>query len=130
MVPSRAPILDAVPAAEVKIGDLEDLEKAATEHGAEMVIGNSHAVASAERLGVPMLRVGFPQYDLLGGYQRCWIGYRRTRQALFDLANIMLTNNAHEVEPYKSYLAQKPEYYVEESSHDYQPASAGGGLSH
>jgi hypothetical protein len=35
------------------------------------VISNSHAAETAGRLGVPLLRAGFPQYDLIGGYQRC-----------------------------------------------------------
>ena len=64
---------------------------------------------SALRLGVPILRAGFPQYDLLGGYQRSWIGYRSSRQVLFDLANILLEHNTHEIHPYHSTLAQKLE---------------------
>jgi nitrogenase molybdenum-iron protein NifN len=111
---SRADILRDIPAALVKIGDLEDLEKLAVENQAELIIGNSHAAESAARLGLPLFRVGFPQYDLIGGYQRAWIGYKNTRQTLFDLANILLSNNQHEVEPYKSMYAQKPEYRLPE----------------
>ena len=84
VAPAKAPILERVPAATVKLGDLEDLESAAREHGVDLVICNSHAVETARRLGVPLLRAGFPQYDLIGGYQKQWIGYRGTRQALFD----------------------------------------------
>jgi nitrogenase molybdenum-iron protein NifN len=47
---------------------------------------------------------------LIGGYQRCWSGYRSSRQTLFEMANIMLANNHHEITPYLSPLAQKPEY--------------------
>jgi nitrogenase molybdenum-iron protein NifN len=91
VAPSRAPVLDDVPAAQVKLGDLEDLELAAREHGADLVISNSHALETAQHLGVPLLRAGFPQYDLIGGYQRLWVGYRGTRQTLFDLANILVS---------------------------------------
>ncbi|MEY2632264.1 MAG: nitrogenase iron-molybdenum cofactor biosynthesis protein NifN, partial [Pseudomonadota bacterium] len=56
---------------------------------------------AAARLGVPLLRAGFPQYDLVGGYARTWVGYRGTRQALFDIANLMLSQH-HELEPYRS----------------------------
>ena len=66
---------------------------------------------SAERLGIPLLRAGFPQYDLLGGYQKVWVGYQGTRQTLFDLANILLTLERGEIHPYRSIYAQKPEYY-------------------
>jgi nitrogenase molybdenum-iron protein NifN len=106
---ARAPALERVPADEVKIGDLEDLEQTARERRAQVVVGSSHAAPCAERLGLPLLRAGFPQYDYLGGYQRCWIGYRGTRQALFDLANLLLAHGHHGIAPYRSIYAQRPE---------------------
>ncbi|EIJ41703.1 nitrogenase molybdenum-iron cofactor biosynthesis protein NifN [Beggiatoa alba B18LD] len=103
-------ILEQIPTTSVKVGDLEDLEKSAKEQQAQIVIGNSHAVESAQRLGVPILRAGFPQYDFVGGYQRTWIGYKGSRQTLFDLANLMLSQHAnHEIKPYYSRYAQKQE---------------------
>lgn len=113
VVPARAPALDASPLASIQVGDLEDLENSARAEGAELVLGNSHALAPAGRLGVPLLRVGFPQYDLIGGFQRCWCGYRGTTQALFDIANL-LTANHKEIEPFHSIYAQKP---AEEMQH-------------
>ncbi|MGB1110709.1 MAG: nitrogenase iron-molybdenum cofactor biosynthesis protein NifN, partial [Gammaproteobacteria bacterium] len=107
VAPANARILKQAPTAEVKIGDLEDLELMATANQAEILIGNSHCVAAAERLGIPLLRNGFPQYDLVGGYARAWIGYRGARQALYDLANILLTLERGEIHPYRSVLAQK-----------------------
>jgi nitrogenase molybdenum-iron protein NifN len=98
VAPARANILNDVAAAQVGIGDLEDLEIAAERNGAQLVISNSHAVETARRLGVPLLRAGFPQYDLIGGYQRLWVGYRGTRQALFDLANMLVEHGHHEPE--------------------------------
>ena len=102
VAPARANILESVLADKVGIGDLEDMETAAQKHGAQLVISNSHAAESARRLGVPLLRAGFPQYDLIGGYQRLWIGYRGTRQTLFDLANILVGNGHHEIPAYRS----------------------------
>lgn len=105
----NTPVLATAPVDSIKIGDLEDLEVMAKERKAQLLIGNSHAVASAERLGIPVLRIGFPLYDIIGGYQKTWIGYRGTRQTLFDLANLVI-NFAHEdIEPYYSPYAQKPE---------------------
>jgi nitrogenase molybdenum-iron protein NifN len=106
IAPVRAPSLDDVPADKVYIGDLEDLEIAGREGACQLVIGNSHAVSSAERLGVPIQRIGFPQYDLVGGYTRTWIGYRGSRQALFDLANLLLEHHEkhHLIAPYRSVL--------------------------
>jgi nitrogenase molybdenum-iron protein NifN len=107
VAPARANILQDVDAVQVGIGDLEDLEVAARRNGAQLVISNSHAVETARRLGVPLLRAGFPQYDLLGGYQRLWVGYRGTRQALFDLANLLVEHGQHEPEPYVSIYSQR-----------------------
>jgi nitrogenase molybdenum-iron protein NifN len=127
VAPANAPVLRNVKTDLVKIGDLEELERLAREGDAEIIIGNSHAVESAARLGLPILRAGFPQYDLLGGYQRTWIGYRGTRQTLFDLANILLEQERGEIEPYRSIYAQKPEY-LEEGSHADATATADRGL--
>ena len=107
VAPSRANILQSVQAAQVSIGDLEDLEIAAKKNSAQLIISNSHAVETARRLGVPLLRAGFPQYDLLGGYQRLWVGYRGTRQTLFDLANMIVEHGHQETEPYVSIYSQR-----------------------
>lgn len=113
---ANAPVLANAPVASVKIGDLEDLELLAKEHKAQLLIGNSHAVASAERLGVPILRAGFPLYDIIGGYQKTWIGYKGTRQALFDLANLVINFAHEEIEVYHSPYAQKPESEIKACS--------------
>lgn len=101
VTPSRAEVLADLPCAEVRIGDLEDLERAAEAGGAQLLISNSHAAPIAERLAVPLLRAGFPQYDWVGGYARTWVGYRGARQALFDLANLFLGHH-HDTPAYRS----------------------------
>jgi nitrogenase molybdenum-iron protein NifN len=104
----NVPLLAKIPVENIKIGDLEDMEKFALESKAQLVIGNSHAVISAERLNIPILRAGFPLYDVIGGYAKTWIGYAGSRQTLFDLANLVI-NHAHEEIPiYRSPYAQKP----------------------
>jgi nitrogenase molybdenum-iron protein NifN len=108
VAPARAPVLEAVAAARVQIGDLEDLEQAARAGQAELLTGNSNAAETARRLGVPLLRAGFPQYDLVGGYQRLWVGYRGTRQTLFDLANLRPAHGHHEIPAYRSIYAVRP----------------------
>ncbi len=93
--PIKAPILAELPTLQAHIGDLEDLEDLARASGAELLVGNSHLLASAQRLGVPLLRIGMPQYDMVGAYCKTWVGYRGTRQALFDLANLVLQHHEH-----------------------------------
>ena len=107
VAPSRRTALEALQLDEGKIGDLEDLEQAACERHAELLLGNAHLGQSAKRLGLPLQRIGFPLYDLVGGYQRAAVGYRGTRQLLFDLANLMLEHGEHEIAPYRSIYAQK-----------------------
>jgi nitrogenase molybdenum-iron protein NifN len=126
--PVNAPVLQNAAMARVKIGDLEDLEKLAREADAELLMTNSHGVESARRLGIPLLRAGFPQYDQLGGYQKTWIGYRGSRQTLFDLANIMLTLEKGEIHPYRSIYTQKTDY--REVSHECLEAATTRGLHH
>lgn len=108
VVPARAASLSDSSLACVQIGDLEDLEAAASAGQAQLLLGNSHALASAGRLGLPLLRMGFPQYDLLGGFQRCWCGYRATSQALFDIANLLVEHHQG-IAAYHSIYAQKPD---------------------
>jgi nitrogenase molybdenum-iron protein NifN len=110
--PAKAESLAGLPIPKVIIGDLEDMEKQARASDAQLVIANSHAAETARRLGLPLLRAGFPQYDLVGGYARAWVGYRGTRQALFDLANLMQSQH-HELEPYRSI------YWNDESRNNY-----------
>ncbi len=99
--PVRAESLAELEIGSVTIGDLEDLEQQARRHDARLVITNSHGAETARRLGLPLLRAGFPQYDLVGGYARAWVGYRGSRQALFDLANLLQAQH-HDPEAYRS----------------------------
>jgi nitrogenase molybdenum-iron protein NifN len=106
---ANAPVLQDVACDEVKIGDLEDLQQMAQQANAQMIFGNSHCSQIGEKLGLPVVRMGFPLYDIIGGHQRTWIGYRGTRQALFDIANLALDNGVHEIKPYRSIYSQRPE---------------------
>ena len=102
VAPATAPVLERMPAGEVKLGDLEDLERLAQARHAALLIGNSHAADAAGRLGVPLLRAGIPVHDRVGAHQRTWIGYRGACQALFDMANLLLAGARRAIPPYRS----------------------------
>lgn len=121
VAPVRAEVLAEVPAAAVAIGDLDDLERAALAGRAQLLISNSHAVQAAERLQVPLLRAGFPQYDWVGGYARTWVGYRGARQALFDISNLFLENH-HDTPVHRSI------YRHQAGDHAPDRTTAGAGL--
>jgi len=106
--PVRAEALADIVCETVQIGDLEDLEHAAGAAHAQLLVANSHGLQGAQRLGIPLLRAGFPQYDWVGGYARAWVGYRNARQTLFDLANLFLGQH-HEIPVYRSIYRGEPE---------------------
>ena len=106
---TNAPVLERLDIPRVKIGDLEDLELMGVDEALELLIGNSHVDQSAKRLGLPMLHAGFPQWEVVGGYARSWIGYRGTRQALFDIANLLLETPKGAITPHVSIYAQHSE---------------------
>lgn len=98
---ARAMHLAELPLQSVVVGDLEDLEWLAREHGAELLVANSHGVEVARRLGTTLLRAGFPIYDSYGAHARATVGYAGSRQLVFDLANL-LANHYQELRPYRS----------------------------
>ncbi len=93
---TQSPLLASVPAEEVLIGDLEDLEKLA--EGCDLIMTHSHGRPASERLGVPLHRVGMPLFDRLGAGNRVTIGYRGTRDFLFEVGNLFLAH-PHENTP-------------------------------
>ena len=85
---TKSSILKELPFDTVTIGDLEDLEDLAT--GSDLIITNSQGKRLADKLHIPLYRMGYPIYDRLGNGSRCLIGYRGTMQFLFDIGNIFI----------------------------------------
>lgn len=98
---ANAPSLTNLPVEKVVVGDLEDLGNLARNHRAQLLITNSHGAELAAKLGVPLMRAGFPLYDIVGAYAHTWVGYRGARQTLFDLSNL-LAGQRKEIAPYRS----------------------------
>ena len=79
--------LDRLPAENLLVGDLEDLETEAA--GADLLVANSNGRQAAARLGIRShLRTGLPVFDRLGAHQKMWVGYQGTMNLIFELANI------------------------------------------
>jgi nitrogenase molybdenum-iron protein NifN len=72
------------------VGDLVDLEDGAAQAGADLLVTHSHGRQAAARLGVPLMRVGFPIFDRLGVSHEETVGYRGTRSLIFRVANQFL----------------------------------------
>lgn len=89
-----SPLLEQLPVEEVLIGDLEDLEARAA--GCDLLITHAHGRQMAERLEIPFLRMGLPIFDRLGAAHRLALGYRGSRDFIFEVANALI---AHGHEP-------------------------------
>jgi len=90
---TKSPSHALLPAETVVLGDLEDLEHGAAD--CDLLITHSHGRQAAERLGKPLLRIGFPVFDRIGNAHRCQVGYRGTMALVFEVANLMLANITH-----------------------------------
>lgn len=113
---SSSPLLTRVPCATVLVGDLADLEDAAAAAQADVLVTHSHGRQAAERLGVPLLRVGFPIFDRLGAQHRASAGYLGTRQLLYEAANLLLGElREPRLEDFSHVWS--PELHVEDSRH-------------
>ncbi|MCB2059876.1 MAG: nitrogenase iron-molybdenum cofactor biosynthesis protein NifN [Novosphingobium sp.] len=93
---TNSPVLERLPCGTVTIGDLEDLEAGAAD--ADLLVTHSHGRQAAERLHVPLFRIGLPMFDTLGAAHQVSVGYRGTRDLIFAIGN-MLMHRHHEPAP-------------------------------
>jgi nitrogenase molybdenum-iron protein NifN len=89
---TQSPVLERVETEEVLIGDLEDLENLAKDRGCDLLITHSHGRQAAARLNIPFYRAGFPMFDRLGAGHQLSVGYRGTRDLIFDIANLVIAD--------------------------------------
>lgn len=85
---SHSSALAKVQAASVHVGDIGDLEDLAAASPCDLLVTHSHGRQAAERLGVPLMRVGFPIFDRIGSQHKRTILYEGTRDLIFEAANI------------------------------------------
>lgn len=93
---TKSPVLAELPASEVLIGDLEDLEERAK--GCDLLITHSHGRQAAQRIAIPFYRMGIPMFDRLGTAHQLSVGYRGTRRLVFEIGNMFLASG-HENHP-------------------------------
>ena len=87
---TASPLLERLATEEVLIGDLEDLEARAA--GCDLLMTHSHGRQAAERLHIPFYRIGIPMFDRLGAAHQTIVGYRGTRNLIFEIANMFIAN--------------------------------------
>jgi nitrogenase molybdenum-iron protein NifN len=96
---TASPVLERLKAQEVLIGDLEDLEDLAKARDCDLLITHSHGRQAASRLKIPFYRAGFPMFDRLGAGHQLSVGYRGTRDLVFDLANLVIADREENHQP-------------------------------
>jgi nitrogenase molybdenum-iron protein NifN len=85
---THSPLLEKIITEEVLIGDLEDLETRAA--GCDLLITHSHGRQAAERLHIPLYRMGLPMFDRIGAAHELSVGYRGTRDLIFKIGNLFI----------------------------------------
>ncbi|GLU32165.1 nitrogenase iron-molybdenum cofactor biosynthesis protein NifN [Trinickia caryophylli] len=90
---TASPAHALLPAQQVLLGDLEDMERDAAD--CDLLITHSHGRQMAERLNKPLMRIGFPVFDRVGNAHRCQVGYRGTMNLIFEIANLMIDHIPH-----------------------------------
>jgi nitrogenase molybdenum-iron protein NifN len=78
--------------------DFERIDRAAGEASPDLLVGHSKGYPTARRLGVPLIRVGLPIHDRLGGQRVLHLGYRGAQQ-LFDRIVNTLIERAQDSSP-------------------------------
>ncbi len=98
---TQSPVLEKLETEEVLIGDLEDLEIRAKEKACDLLITHSHGRQAAERLEIPFHRMGIPMFDRIGAGHKLSVGYRGSRDLIFEIANLLIAHREahHRVTP-------------------------------
>ena len=92
---TASPLLAQVPTEQVVIGDLEDFEQAAKAAACDLLMTHSHGRQAAERLGKPLFRLGIPTFDRIGNAHICHVGYRGTRNFVYEVGNLLMAQIPH-----------------------------------
>ncbi|MDA9537605.1 nitrogenase iron-molybdenum cofactor biosynthesis protein NifN [Bradyrhizobium ottawaense] len=96
---TQSGVIERIKTKEVLIGDLEDLEGLAETRHCDLLITHSHGRQAAARLKVPFYRTGFPMFDRLGAGHQLSVGYRGTRNLIFDIANLVIAHREENDRP-------------------------------
>ncbi|MEW6595733.1 MAG: nitrogenase component 1 [Thermodesulfobacteriota bacterium] len=78
--------------------DFHDIEEMAIAAKPDFLMGHSKGYAMARRAGIPLIRVGFPIHDRLGGQRILHLGYQGAQQ-LFDVVVNALIEKKQEDSP-------------------------------
>ncbi|MCP5516502.1 MAG: nitrogenase [Verrucomicrobiales bacterium] len=84
--------------------DHASISEAARELRPDLVLAGSKGYPLARELGVPLIRVGFPIHDRIGGQRLLHVGYRGAQRLFDQLVNTLLERRQDTSETGYSYL--------------------------
>jgi len=84
--------------------DFMEIKDAAKGLKPDFLIGNSKGYTISRELGVPLIRVGFPIHDRIGGQRMLNIGYSGTQQLFDRVVNTLLAKGQDDSDLGYSYL--------------------------
>lgn len=89
--------------------DFKTIEDYAREMGVNLLLGNSDGRRMAEKLGVELVRRGFPIHDRLGGQRLRLLGYEGALTVLDDISNAILSEkeNGFRKELFEKYFKEE-----------------------
>ncbi len=73
--------------------DFYRIEQLALEISPDLLIGNSKGYGLARKLGIPLIRTGFPVHDRFGAQRILHVGYRGTQSLLDRTVNALIEAN-------------------------------------
>ena len=76
--------------------DFRQIEELALELSPDLLIGHSKGYTLARKLGIPLIRVGFPIHDRFGGQRILHVGYRGTQSLLDRIVNALIEGNQND----------------------------------
>jgi nitrogenase molybdenum-iron protein NifN len=90
---------------EVRQGvDFAELEDLIASVQPDLLIGNSKGYSLARKFGLPLVRVGFPIHDRVGGARLLHIGYRGAQQLVDQITNTLIAAAQDESEVGYAYM--------------------------
>lgn len=92
--------------------DFAHIRTESAKHKANVAIGHSDGRYLTEREGIPLVRVGFPIHDRVGGQRLLSVGYIGTTMFLDRITNTLLENK------YRNYRSSMYEKYYRSSDED------------
>ena len=70
--------------------DFNEIEEESAEAAPDLMIGNSKGYKISSKLGVPLVRLGFPIHDRFGGHRTLHIGYSGALSLLDTIINKLI----------------------------------------